>query len=73
MNLQSIANRISHADLSYVLGRFKIVRTTYSGARKLAAFGSPSTSHMADTPTLFRGRTFLKSFKLFVTKLYSSA
>lgn len=53
MNLQSIASRISNADLAYVLGRFKIVRTTYSGARKLAALGRPAASDARDGPTLF--------------------
>lgn len=55
MNLQSIANRISNADLSYALGRFKIVRATYSGARKLAALRSPAATNAGDAPTLFPG------------------
>ncbi|MCS3896433.1 hypothetical protein M2171_005566 [Bradyrhizobium japonicum USDA 38] len=55
MNLRSIANRITNADLSYVLGRFKTVRTAYSGARKLAALGSPTIADARDTPTLFPG------------------
>lgn len=60
MNLQSITTRIANADLSYVLGRFKIVRTTYSGARRLAALRSPSTPDAVDAPTLFPGADVAK-------------
>lgn len=35
MNLKGIATRVRQGELSYVLGRFKSVRTTYAGVRRV--------------------------------------
>ncbi|WP_027583162.1 hypothetical protein [Bradyrhizobium sp. Ai1a-2] len=54
MNLQTIATRIARGDLSYALGRFKTVRSAYSGVRHLAeSFGGTAVSDADERTTLF--------------------
>ncbi|MGY3615812.1 hypothetical protein [Bradyrhizobium sp. USDA 10063] len=54
MNFQTIATRIARGELSYVLGRFKTVRSAYSGVRQLAAsLGSTAVSDADGHTTLF--------------------
>jgi hypothetical protein len=56
MNLQAIATRIARGDLAYALGRFRTVRSAYSGVRQLAAsFGSTAVSDADEHTTLFPG------------------
>lgn len=56
MNLQTIATKIAHGDLAYALGRFKTVRSAYSGVRQLAAsFGSTPVYDADGCATFFPG------------------
>jgi hypothetical protein len=56
MNFQTIVTRIARGDLAYALGRFRTVRSAYSGVRQLAAcFGSSAVSDVNGHTTLFPG------------------
>src|ERR1700744_2479013 len=45
MNLKGVANRIRRGDVHYALGRFKTVRSAYSGARRLMETITPGAPH----------------------------
>lgn len=53
MNLKSIARKVNQGELHYVLGRFKTVRKTYSGVRRLAAGFTRRSAVNERTETLF--------------------
>jgi hypothetical protein len=54
MNLKTLADKISHGEIQYVLGRFKTVRVSYSRLQRLRGLGGrvPPTE-IAGLPTLF--------------------
>ena len=56
MNLTGIAGRVGRGDIQYVLGRFKVVRATYSTARRLLErFGRAANVANDQRSSLFPG------------------
>src|SRR5947209_19892326 len=53
MNLRSVMVRVRGGDVFNALGRFKVVRTTYSGLRDLAAHFDNKPARHSDGATLF--------------------
>jgi hypothetical protein len=52
MNLQSVAKQIASGNLAYALGRFKTVRTAYSGVRHIAESFTRRSDNCCDQSTL---------------------
>jgi hypothetical protein len=54
MSVKSVAKRLAHGDVEYVLGRFKSVRVSYSGVQRLRGIVAPAApAAAASRPTLF--------------------
>ena len=53
MNVKSVVKRISSGDAKYVFGRFKTVRDSYSGARRLAELVNQPAAVEGKQDTLF--------------------
>jgi hypothetical protein len=55
MDLRSIARKVNQGEFHYVLGRFRTVRKTYSGVRRLAAAFARQAAPVPRTRTMFSG------------------